>query len=153
MGCSQKGLGRATLAPTDMTAKAFLTPRMVLGARRLWVHSSASIGTLGDEPGLDEATNFVEFVRRKTGVTPGELRSTPSLELRQASIRAASGPGARKRRAGQDSSVKIWRGMGADSPHRVSKVSSAPDTSSDVAGRPNGADHDGPRRRGRALPA
>ncbi len=80
LGCSQKSLGRATLAVTDMSAKAFLTQRIVLEARRLLVHSTAAVATIGDQLGFDEPTNFVKFFRRETGVTPDACRAAHPLE-------------------------------------------------------------------------
>ena len=90
LGCSQKSLGRATLAVTDMSAKAFLTQRIVLEARRLLVHSTAAIGAVSDELGFDEPTNFVKFFRRETGVTPGAFRAAHPLDHRTARNEGAS---------------------------------------------------------------
>jgi AraC-like DNA-binding protein len=97
MGCSQKSLGRATLAVTAMSAKAFLTQRIVLEARRLLVHSTAPIGTISDELGFDEATNFVKFFRREAGVTPGAFRAAHRLDHRSAPLHGASRPASRRR--------------------------------------------------------
>lgn len=75
LGCSQKSLGRASQAVTAVSAKAFLTNRIVLEARRLLVHTHASVATVSDQLGFDEATNFVKFFRRETGTTPGAFRN------------------------------------------------------------------------------
>lgn len=96
MSCSQKSLQRATLAVTDMSAKAFLTQRIVLEARRLLVHSTAAIASISDALGFDEPTNFVKFFRRQTGVTPGAFRTAHSLEHRSPTIRGASRPATRR---------------------------------------------------------
>jgi AraC-like DNA-binding protein len=67
-----------------MSAKAFLTQRIVLEARRLLVHSTAAVGTISDELGFDEPTNFVKFFRRETGVTPGVFRAEHPVDHRTA---------------------------------------------------------------------
>ena len=75
LGCSEKSLTRATMAVTDVGAKAFLTNRIVLEARRLLVHTRSPVATIGELLGFDEATNFVKFFRRETGTTPGAFRA------------------------------------------------------------------------------
>jgi len=75
LGCSQKSLSRATLEVAEMSAKAMLTQRIVLEAKRLLAHSVLPVATIGDELGFDEATNFVKFFRREAGMTPGAFRS------------------------------------------------------------------------------
>jgi AraC-like DNA-binding protein len=75
LGCSEKSLSRACLAVTDMGAKAFLTQRIALEARRLLVHTLLPVATISDQLGFDEATNFVKFFRRETGLTPGVFRA------------------------------------------------------------------------------
>lgn len=75
LGCSQKSLSRATLEVADMSAKAMLTQRIVLEAKRLLAHSVLPVAAIADDLGFDEATNFVKFFRRETGVTPGAFRS------------------------------------------------------------------------------
>jgi AraC-like DNA-binding protein len=34
------------------------------------------VAAVGDQLGFDEATNFVKFFRRETGLTPGAFRAT-----------------------------------------------------------------------------
>jgi AraC-like DNA-binding protein len=79
LGCSQKSLSRATLAVTDLGAKAFLTNRIVLEARRLLVHTTSPIATISDLLGFDEATSFVKHFHRETGQTPGAFRAHPMV--------------------------------------------------------------------------
>lgn len=76
LGCSEKSLSRATLAVTALGAKAFLTQRIALEARRLLVHTHLPVAAISDQLGFDEATNFVKFFRRETGLTPGAFRTT-----------------------------------------------------------------------------
>jgi len=75
LGCSQKSLSRATLEVAGMSAKAMLMQRIVLEAKRLLAHSVLPVATVGDELGFDEATNFVKFFRRETGMPPGAFRA------------------------------------------------------------------------------
>jgi AraC-like DNA-binding protein len=74
LGCTEKTLGRATRAVVDMSAKALLVDRIVLEAKRLLAHSAAPVAVIAADLGFDEATNFVKFFRRETGVTPGSFR-------------------------------------------------------------------------------
>lgn len=90
MGCSEKSLGRATQAVADMSAKTFLTQRIVLEARRLLVHSTAAIASISNELGFGEPTNFAKFFRRETGVTPGAFRADHALDRREARSGGAS---------------------------------------------------------------
>lgn len=75
LGCSEKSLTRATMSVTDVGAKAFLTNRIVLEAKRLLVHTRSPVARIGELLGFDEATNFVKFFRRETGTTPGAFRA------------------------------------------------------------------------------
>ncbi|NJN40469.1 MAG: AraC family transcriptional regulator [Gammaproteobacteria bacterium] len=75
LGCSEKSLSRATTEVADMSAKAFLTNRIVLEAKRLLAHTLTPVASIGDRLGFDEATNFVKFFRRETGTTPGAFRT------------------------------------------------------------------------------
>lgn len=75
LGCSQKSLARAALLVTDRSAKAVLSERLVLEAKRLLAHTMLPVATIGDQLGFVEATNFVKFFRRETGLTPGAFRA------------------------------------------------------------------------------
>lgn len=75
LGCSQKSLSRATLEVADVSAKALLTQRIVLEAKRLLAHAVMPVAAVADALGFDEATNFVKFFRRETGTTPGAFRA------------------------------------------------------------------------------
>ncbi|MFJ7566207.1 helix-turn-helix domain-containing protein [Herminiimonas sp. NPDC097707] len=74
IGCSQKSLQRATLDVAGVSAKAFLSQRIVLEAKRLLAHSGQSVSDIADKLGFDEATNFVKFFRREAGMAPGDFR-------------------------------------------------------------------------------
>jgi AraC-like DNA-binding protein len=75
LGCSEKSLTRATLEAADVNAKAFLMNRIVLEAKRLLAHTTLPVAAVGDRLGFAEATNFVKFFRRETGMPPGEFRA------------------------------------------------------------------------------
>jgi AraC-like DNA-binding protein len=75
LGCSQRSLSRATIEVAEMSAKSILTQRIVLEAKRLLAHSVFPVSAIGDQLGFDEATNFVKFFRRETGMTPGAFRT------------------------------------------------------------------------------
>ena len=75
LGCSEKSLARAALEVTDRTAKAVITDRLVLEAKRLLAHTLLPVAVIGDQLGFAEATNFVKFFRREAGSTPGAFRA------------------------------------------------------------------------------
>jgi len=74
IGCSQKSLHRATVEVAGVSAKAYLSQRIALEAKRLLVHTVWPVAVVAEELGFDEATNFVKFFRRETGQVPGEFR-------------------------------------------------------------------------------
>jgi len=75
IGCSERSLTRTTEAVAGLTAKSFITRRIVLEAKRLLVHTSAPVATIAETLGFDEPTNFVKYFRRETGTTPGAFRT------------------------------------------------------------------------------
>ncbi len=74
LGCSEKTLGRTTLEITGINAKAYLSQRIALEAKRLLVHTGLSVSVIADTLGFDEATNFVKFFRREAGCSPSDFR-------------------------------------------------------------------------------
>jgi len=74
LACSEKSLSRATHSVAGISAKAFLSKRISLEARRLLSHTSMPIVNIADILGFDEATNFVKFFRREADCSPGEFR-------------------------------------------------------------------------------
>jgi AraC-like DNA-binding protein len=75
LGCSEKSLTRAALDVTDRSAKAVISERLVLEAKRLLAHTLLPVAAIGDQLGFAEATNFVKFFRREAGLTPGAFRA------------------------------------------------------------------------------
>jgi AraC-like DNA-binding protein len=74
IGCSQKSLQRATLEVAGVSAKTFLSQRIVLEAKRILVHTGESVSVIAEKLGFDESTNFVKFFRREAGEAPGAFR-------------------------------------------------------------------------------
>jgi AraC-like DNA-binding protein len=74
LGISEKTLSRATQEVTGLPAKAYLSKRIALEAKRMLAHTSWPIAQVADKLGFDEATNFVKFFRREAGFAPSEFR-------------------------------------------------------------------------------
>jgi AraC-like DNA-binding protein len=74
IGCSQKSLQRASLSVVGVSAKAYLSQRIALEAKRLLVHTDQSVSAIADSLGFDEATNFVKFFRHQVDTVPSEFR-------------------------------------------------------------------------------
>jgi len=75
LGYSESTLNRACRAVTGRTAKQLLDERTALEAKRLLVHSTASIHEIGHHLGFSEASNFVKFFTRLTRTTPQRFRA------------------------------------------------------------------------------
>lgn len=76
LGCTEKSLTRATLAVQGITAKAYLSKRIVLEAKRLLTHTDLSIGTLSGRLGFGEVDRFCKFFKRETSFTPKDFRKS-----------------------------------------------------------------------------
>jgi AraC-like DNA-binding protein len=74
LGCSEKSLTRAAMEVAGVKAKAFITSRINLEAKRLLAHTALSIALIGERLGFPDPTNFVKFFKREVGCTPGEFR-------------------------------------------------------------------------------
>ncbi len=75
LGCSERSLNRATMDIAGVSAKAFLSQRIVLEAKRLLAHTASPVSVIANQLGFEETTNFVKFFRRETTDTPGAFRS------------------------------------------------------------------------------
>lgn len=75
LGCSERSVMRAAVQVTDRSAKAVITHRLVLEAKRLLAHTLLPVAAIADQLGFAEATHFVKFFRRETGGTPGAFRA------------------------------------------------------------------------------
>ncbi|WP_147694167.1 helix-turn-helix domain-containing protein [Vogesella mureinivorans] len=74
LGYSESTLNRACMAMAEKTAKQLLDERTALEAKRLLVHSPASIHEIGHHLGFSESTNFVKFFARLAHTTPQRFR-------------------------------------------------------------------------------
>jgi len=74
LGCSEKSLHRAVVEVSGMSAKAFLSKRITLEAKRLLAHTGLPVSLIADKLGFDEVTNFIKFFRRESGCSPGGFR-------------------------------------------------------------------------------
>ncbi|HCX80371.1 MAG: hypothetical protein A3E00_16440 [Curvibacter sp. RIFCSPHIGHO2_12_FULL_63_18] len=75
IGFSESTLSRACVATTGRTAKEMIDQRIALEAKRLLVHSKATIAEIGHGLGFTEPTNFVKFFRRVALTTPVAFRT------------------------------------------------------------------------------
>lgn len=78
LGMSEKTLSRVCAAAIGSPAKAAINQRLVLEAKRLLAHTGIAVQTIGRELGFDEASNFVKFFRKETGLTPLAFRQKNS---------------------------------------------------------------------------
>ena len=74
LGCTERSLTRATTAAVGVSAKAFISARINLEAKRLLVHTDFLICVIAEKLGFEEATHFSKFFKRETGCTPAEFR-------------------------------------------------------------------------------
>lgn len=74
LGISEKTLSRATQEVAGLSAKAYLSKRIALEAKRMLAYTSWPIAHVADKLGFDEATNFIKFFRREAGYAPSEFR-------------------------------------------------------------------------------
>ncbi|MGA9276188.1 AraC family transcriptional regulator [Ilumatobacter sp.] len=76
LGCSAKSLNRACRAIADVSAKDVIVARIVLEAQRRLALSDDTVAAISRQLGFDEATNFVKYFRRETGMTPTAFRAS-----------------------------------------------------------------------------
>ena len=74
LGYSSRSLQRAALEVAGLSAKALVSERVALEAKRLLAHTNEPVAAIAETLGFDEATNFVKFFRREEGQTPGAFR-------------------------------------------------------------------------------
>lgn len=78
LGYSESTISRACLAAEGRSAKEVISRRVLLEAKRLLAHSTASVAEVAYQLGFSEATNFVKFFRKSSGVTPKHFRQEMS---------------------------------------------------------------------------
>ncbi|AXF84889.1 Arabinose operon regulatory protein [Ephemeroptericola cinctiostellae] len=74
MGLSHKTLNRLCLQMVNASAKSLITDRLVLEAKRLLVHTTLPIQSIGDVLSFDEVSNFVKLFKKHTQSTPKQFR-------------------------------------------------------------------------------
>jgi len=74
LNCTEKTLNRATMAAVGISAKAFISSRINLEAKRLLMHTDYSISDIAEKLNFKEPTHFSKFFKRETGCTPTEFR-------------------------------------------------------------------------------
>lgn len=74
IGMSIKTLDRLCMATKGVSAKSWIKQRLCLEAKRLLAHTSMSVQSIGNGLGYDDASNFVKFFVRETGMTPLTFR-------------------------------------------------------------------------------
>ena len=72
---SYKHLNEVCKEVVKTTAKAFIDNYVILEAKRMLVSTSLSVKEIAFELGFDEPTNFLKYLKKHTGLTPGEFRS------------------------------------------------------------------------------
>jgi AraC-like DNA-binding protein len=76
LGMSDKTLSRICLAAAGVPAKSLISQRLTLEAKRMLAHTTLSVQAIGQELGFGEATNFVKFFRKKSGMPPLAFRES-----------------------------------------------------------------------------
>jgi AraC-like DNA-binding protein len=74
LGCSGKSIREATHHVAGINAKAVISERIALEAKRLLVHTDMSISAIADALGFGETTNFIKFFRKDEKITPRSYR-------------------------------------------------------------------------------
>ena len=74
LGCTGKSLTRSTRSAVGMSAKAYISTRINLEAKRLLAHTDFPVGVIAEKLGFEEATHFTKFFKRETGCTPAKFR-------------------------------------------------------------------------------
>lgn len=74
LNCTEKTLTRVTVAAVGISAKAFISARISLEAKRLLMHTDYLISDIAERLNFQETTHFSKFFKRETGCTPVEFR-------------------------------------------------------------------------------
>ena len=76
LGYSEKSLNRSMHEMTGISAKKYLTQRIILEAKRLLAYTDLPISLIAVKLGFDEATNFSKFFRNYENCSPRAFRLT-----------------------------------------------------------------------------
>jgi AraC-like DNA-binding protein len=75
LGCSARTLDRACQKALGVSAKRWISDRVVLEAKRLLGHTGLTVAAIGEELGFSEPTNFTKFFRAEAGALPQGYRA------------------------------------------------------------------------------
>lgn len=75
LGLSHKTLNRLCIQIINASAKSLITDRIILEAKRLLVHTTLPIQSIGDALSFEEMSNFVKLFKKHTQATPRQFRT------------------------------------------------------------------------------
>lgn len=75
MDCSQRTLNRVCQGMMGQTAKAFLSERVVIEAKRLLAYEADTVNEVAERLGFGATTNFVRHFKNEAGMTPQQFRA------------------------------------------------------------------------------
>ena len=81
LGMSEKNLSRACMVGAGVSAKTYITQRVVLEAKRLLAHTNQPVQAIALELGFEDAANFGKFFKRVNASTPGAFRLTHEVAI------------------------------------------------------------------------
>ncbi|WP_367144500.1 AraC family transcriptional regulator [Pantoea stewartii] len=77
MSCSVRSLTRSSARFAGCSAKASISERISLEAKRLLLHTPEPVHAISNLLGFDEPTHFIKFFKNSTGLTPDSFRTQP----------------------------------------------------------------------------
>ncbi|MGI1670617.1 MAG: AraC family transcriptional regulator [Neptuniibacter sp.] len=80
LGYAESTISRACIRAQGDSAKVVIDKRIVLEAKRMLVHSQATVAEVGFYLGFSEATNFIKFFKRMELTTPQYFREARRLK-------------------------------------------------------------------------
>ncbi len=85
LGYSTRSLNRLAQANAGITAKQLIDERILIEAKRMLVHGDASVSSVAEDLGYQDASNFSAWFRHHTALTPAEFRrhARPAADSRQ----------------------------------------------------------------------
>jgi AraC-like DNA-binding protein len=75
MSCSVRRLTRSSSTFVGCSAKACISDRINLEAKRLLLHTPEPVHVISNQLGFDEPTHFIKFFKNSTGLTPESFRT------------------------------------------------------------------------------
>lgn len=75
MQCSSRTINRACQQQTSISAKAFLTQRVIVEAKRMLMHGLEPVSVVAEALGFADSTNFVRLFKNQVDLTPQAFRT------------------------------------------------------------------------------